>query len=134
MEKYDIYATLDIHTVAEGTSPEDALKTAIENNDYEVLNSKIGNRKAEDYIPLSEFAKRHNIADGGIYIRKLCQQGKFPGAVKIGRNWCVPANATFIDRRIKTGKYIGNHTYRNYIKPKRDREKLESTPDSTDME
>ena len=71
-------------------------------------------------ISLAEYAKLHGVAMNTI--RQKCAMGTLPGAVKIGRNWCVPDDAPYEDHRIKSGKYIGSRHYQKYIKPKRDNE------------
>ena len=58
-----------------------------------------------DLIPLAEYAARHNLAP--ISVRRKCLRGTLPGAVKLGRDWFIPADAPYIDAKIKTGKYIG---------------------------
>ena len=38
----------------------------------------------------------------------LCEQGRIPGAEKVGRDWIIPADAVKpADARIKSGDYIG---------------------------
>lgn len=40
-------------------------------------------------------------------IQILCSEGKIPGAVKFGRDWAIPKDATKPeDGRITTGEYI----------------------------
>lgn len=55
-------------------------------------------------IPLPEYAAR--TGKSPITVRQKCQRGNIPGAVKIGRDWLIPADAPYIDAKIKTGKYI----------------------------
>jgi len=38
-------------------------------------------------------------------IRQRCLRGTQPGAKKIGRDWVIPADAPFVDHRIKSGQY-----------------------------
>ncbi len=57
-------------------------------------------------LPLSEFAAR--IGRDPATIRQKILRGNLPGAVKIGRDWFVPADIAYNDRRIKSGKYIGS--------------------------
>ena len=61
-------------------------------------------------ISLVEYAARINKAP--ISVRKKCLRGTLPGAIKIGRNWLIPADAPYEDQRVTTGDYI------NWRKPK----------------
>lgn len=54
-------------------------------------------------VSLPEYAAR--IGKAPTSVRQKCQLGTLPGAVKIGRNWLIPADATYIDNRVKTGEY-----------------------------
>jgi len=57
-------------------------------------------------------------------VAKLCEQGRIPGAKKIGRDWLIPADAEKpADARIKHGQYIGSRQYQKYIKPNRNKRK-----------
>lgn len=69
------------------------------------------------YITAVEYAERNGISR--VTVRQQCQRGSIPGAMKQGRDWFVPEDATPIDRRVTTGNYIGKHHYDKYIKPKR---------------
>lgn len=40
-----------------------------------------------------------------VSIRQKCLRGNLPGAVKIGRDWLIPADAPYTDNRITSGKY-----------------------------
>ena len=40
-------------------------------------------------------------------VRQKAQSGGFQTAVKIARNWLIDEDETFEDRRIISGKYIG---------------------------
>ena len=120
---YDVEATLQIIAHGEGISPEEVLAKSLETKDYTVIGSTI-NGKAPEYISVAEYAKKHGLSSAS-HIRALCTSGKFTGAVKIGRNWCVPADAPLVDRRITSGNYIGNGNYQKYVKPRREREKAE---------
>lgn len=55
-------------------------------------------------LPISEYAAR--IGKAPRSVRQKCQLGTLPGAVKIGRDWLIPADAPYPDTRIKSGKYI----------------------------
>lgn len=59
----------------------------------------------QDLIPLSAYAAQHGVDDA--YLRARARAGKFPTAIKIGRDWLISPDEPLIDRRIKTGKYIG---------------------------
>lgn len=56
-------------------------------------------------ITLAEYAE--SIGKAKVTVRQKCERGTLPGAVKLGRDWFVPADAPYIDAKIKTGKYIG---------------------------
>ena len=56
-----------------------------------------------DYIPLTEYAAKNNLLPNTV--RRKCLRGSVPGAVKVGRDWLIPANAPYTDERVKTGKY-----------------------------
>ena len=55
-------------------------------------------------IPIAEYARR--IGKAPITVADKCRRGSLPGAVKIGRDWFVPADAEYPDLRVKSGKYI----------------------------
>lgn len=58
----------------------------------------------DNYISLSETAEKWGISSRRL--RKLCEEGRIPGAGKLGRNWAIPIDAEKPkDERIKTGKY-----------------------------
>lgn len=57
----------------------------------------------DNLIPLSEYAAR--IGKAPRSVRQKCQLGTLPGAVKIGRDWLIPADAAYQDNRIKSGEY-----------------------------
>ena len=56
-------------------------------------------------ITLVEYAAR--IGKAPRSVRQKCQAGNLPGAVKIGRDWLIPADAPYPDQRIKSGQYVG---------------------------
>ena len=58
----------------------------------------------QNMIPIAEYAAK--IGKATITVADKCRRGKLPGAVKIGRDWFVPADAEYPDYRIKSGKYI----------------------------
>lgn len=57
----------------------------------------------DNLIPIAEYAAR--IGKAPTTVRQKCQLGTLPGAVKIGRDWLIPADAPYIDTRIKSGEY-----------------------------
>ena len=59
----------------------------------------------ENMIPIAEYAKK--IGKATITVADKCRRGALPGAVKVGRDWFVPANAEYPDYRVKSGNYIG---------------------------
>ena len=60
---------------------------------------------AEDLISLIQFAELHGIT--GASARRNAKNGKYKSARKIGRNWVIDKNEPIVDRRIKSGKYVG---------------------------
>ena len=54
-------------------------------------------------IPINEYAAK--IGKAPTSIRQKCQRGTLPGAVKIGRDWLIPADAPYPDNRVKSGEY-----------------------------
>lgn len=57
-----------------------------------------------DLLPLPEYAARHGLLPNTV--RRKCIRGTLPGAVKIGRDWLIPADAPYPDKRVKTGQYV----------------------------
>lgn len=64
----------------------------------------------EKMVPIAEYARR--IGKATITVADKCRRGNLPGAVKIGRDWFVPADAEYPDLRIKSGNYIGTRRNR----------------------
>ena len=56
-------------------------------------------------LTIAEYSAR--ISKSPRSVRQKCQLGTLPGAVKIGRDWLIPANAPYTDERIKSGQYVG---------------------------
>lgn len=54
-------------------------------------------------IPLQAYAER--VGKSPRSVRQKCQLGTLPGAVKIGRDWLIPADAPYTDSRVTTGQY-----------------------------
>lgn len=61
--------------------------------------------ETKNLIPIAEYARQ--IGKAAITVADKCRRGTLPGAVKLGRDWFVPADADYPDMRIKTGNYIG---------------------------
>lgn len=120
MDEYTVFATLDIKASGTGESEQDVLDKSIKAKDYEVLGYNIGGQSDRIYISLSEYAEKNKTS--AIYLRRLCNNGKFPGAKKIGRNWCVPADEPWHDnRRPANGKW--SEWYYKYRKPYYEKQK-----------
>lgn len=58
---------------------------------------------ADKMISITEYAAR--IGKAPRSVRQKCLLGTLPGAVKIGRDWLIPADAPYTDNRITSGKY-----------------------------
>ena len=57
------------------------------------------------YLSISQTAEKWGIKQRRI--RALCQEGRIPGAFKMGAYWSIPDDAEKPkDERIKSGKYI----------------------------
>ena len=56
-----------------------------------------------DLIPIAQYAEDHGLTANAI--RRRCIRGTLPGAVKIGRDWFIPADAPHTDSRVKSGEY-----------------------------
>lgn len=57
------------------------------------------------YLSISQIAEKWGIKQRRI--RTLCQEGRIPGAIKMGAYWSIPEDAAKPkDERVKTGKYI----------------------------
>ena len=57
----------------------------------------------EGLIPIAVYAAR--VGRDPATIRQRCLRGAMPGAVKLGRDWLVPADAPLPDRRVTSGRY-----------------------------
>lgn len=55
-------------------------------------------------ISLIEYAEKNGVHPNTV--REKIHRGNIPGAVKIGRNWCVPEDAPYEDHRVTSGKYL----------------------------
>ena len=59
----------------------------------------------QEYMTIKEASEKWGIGDRRI--NTLCLEGRVDGAMKFGREWAIPRNATKPnDARIKSGKYI----------------------------
>lgn len=60
----------------------------------------------KEYITLKEWAARHGVDP--VLIRQRAQRGTaLEGMTKVGRDWMIPEDAELEDKRIVSGKYIG---------------------------
>ena len=59
----------------------------------------------ESMIPIAQYAAK--IGKATITVADKCRRWALPGAIKIGRDWFVPADAEYPDYRIKNGRYVG---------------------------
>ena len=56
-----------------------------------------------EYLSISQVSKKWGLS--GRRIQTLCNEGRIPGATKIGSYWAVPGDAVKPnDERIKSGK------------------------------
>lgn len=54
-------------------------------------------------ITVKEYAAKVGKAPRSV--AQKCELGTLPGAIKIGRDWLIPADAPYTDNRITSGKY-----------------------------
>ncbi len=57
-------------------------------------------------ITIKEFAERNGLEH--IKVRHRCELGGYKTARKFGRDWVIDENDVFVDRRVKSGKYLGS--------------------------
>lgn len=58
-----------------------------------------------EYLSIKQTSERWGISTRRIQI--LCNEGRIPGATKVGSYWVIPADAEKPDdKRVKSGKYI----------------------------
>lgn len=50
-----------------------------------------GMAETKDFLSTSEYAAKLGVTP--MRVRRLCQDGRIPGAKKIGRDWVIPAGA-----------------------------------------
>jgi len=64
------------------------------------------NIKGTEYITLKEWAEARGIDP--VLVRQRARRGTAPeGMIKVGRDWMIPEDAELEDKRIVSGKYIG---------------------------
>ena len=60
-----------------------------------------------DYLSIKQTSEKWGISTRRIQI--LCNEGRIPGAMRIGSYWAIPADVEKPkDERVKTVKYIKN--------------------------
>lgn len=58
-----------------------------------------------EYLSITQTSKKWGLSKRRIQV--LCQDGRLPGAMKVGSYWVIPIDAEKPkDERIKSGKYI----------------------------
>lgn len=57
-----------------------------------------------DLITIAEYAAARGLRPDAV--RQRIHRGAVPEAVKLGRDWLIPRDAPWPDRRIKSGQYI----------------------------
>lgn len=58
-----------------------------------------------EYLSITQTSEKWGLSKRRIQV--LCQDGRLPGAMKVGSYWAIPADAEKPkDERIKTGKYV----------------------------
>lgn len=57
-------------------------------------------------ISIKEYAERNGLNHDNV--RHKCQRGAYKTAQKIGRDWLIDESEPDVDRRIRTGSYIGS--------------------------
>lgn len=58
-----------------------------------------------DLLPIAEYATLVNRSVSAV--RQKCQRGTLPGAVKMGRDWFIPAGTAYPDQRVRSGRFRG---------------------------
>lgn len=56
-------------------------------------------------ISIKEYAERNGMQHDNV--RHKCQRGSYKTAQKIGRDWLIDENEPDLDRRVKSGAYVG---------------------------
>jgi len=58
-----------------------------------------------EYLSITQTSEKWGLSKRRIQV--LCQEGRLPGAIKVGSYWAIPADAVKPrDERIKSGKYM----------------------------
>lgn len=58
-----------------------------------------------EYLSITQTSEKWGLSKRRIQV--LCQEGRLPGAMKVGSYWAIPADAVKPkDERIKSGKYM----------------------------
>lgn len=58
-----------------------------------------------EYLSITQTSEKWGLSKRRIQV--LCQDGRLPGAMKVGSYWAIPADAVKPkDERVKSGKYI----------------------------
>lgn len=59
----------------------------------------------KSYLTVKQISEKWELKPRTVQI--MCAEGKIPGAIKFGRDWAIPEDATKpIDKRIISGNYI----------------------------
>lgn len=58
----------------------------------------------DNLLTLPEYAAK--VGRNPANVRQKILRGHLPGAVKMGRDWFIPADAPYDDNRVRSGKYI----------------------------
>lgn len=61
--------------------------------------------ETDNMMPLAEYAEK--VGKAKCSVTAKCRRGTLPGAVKIGRDWWIPKDAEYPDKRIRNGRFIG---------------------------
>lgn len=61
--------------------------------------------ETDNMMPLAEYAEK--VGKAKCSVTAKCRRRTLPGAVKIGRDWWIPKDAEYPDKRIRNGKFIG---------------------------
>ena len=56
-------------------------------------------------ITIKEYAERNGLQHDNV--RHKCQRGSYKTAQRIGRDWLIDENEPDIDRRVRSGAYVG---------------------------
>lgn len=59
--------------------------------------------RGSELVPIAQYAEQQGLTANAI--RRRCIRGTLPGAVKMGRDWFIPADVPYTDNRVKSGEY-----------------------------